>query len=480
MTAGAAAAPETRVLAQLDSGFESYLEDIRAAMRQPSVSRTGEGIAAMADWVEAYLQRLGAATRQVPGRVAPIVEGALDVDPAAPTLLFYELYDVQPAAGQPGWTVPPFDATIVPDGAGRRLVGRGAFNSKGPLVGFLAVLRAFRDAGVALPVNLRCVIEGEEEVGSPSLEPYLRANRESLSRCDGALIPYFATNSRGRTMIRLGFKGIMHLVFAVEGGDWGGPKRQDIHAWHCGWVASPTRELVRALASLESADGRLTLDGLDLPPPDPDDLALIDVLAERFDAETWKQELGIARFRRNAHPRDLLADLMLTPTLNIDALAAGQLDAGTDGGADPATLIPRRAVAYADLRLVPGMTVAGTLALLRAHLDRRGFGHVSVTLKTGYPASKTSPRTPVVAALLDACRRHGDDVSVFPIHAGAAPMHVFSDILGVPFAFGGLGHGLGAHAANEYLAVESLRPFFRSMASFLFAFAARARPAGGT
>jgi len=166
---------------------------------------------------------------------------------------------------------------------------------------------------------------------------------------------------------------------------------------------------------------------------------------------------------------------MLEPTLNIDALAAGQVDASSEENADPATLIPRRAVAYADLRLVPGMTVDGTLALLRAHLDRRGFGHVKVAMKTGYPASKTSPREPVVAALLEACRRHGDKVTVFPIHAGAAPMHIFSDIIGLPFAFGGLGHGLGAHAANEYLSVESLRPFFRSMASFLFAFAARAR-----
>jgi acetylornithine deacetylase/succinyl-diaminopimelate desuccinylase-like protein len=157
--------------------------------------------------------------------------------------------------------------------------------------------------------------------------------------------------------------------------------------------------------------------------------------------------------------------------LNIDALAAGQ----ADGGADPATLIPRRALAHADLRLVPGMTVDGTLALLRAHLDRRGFTHVAIEMKAGYPASKTSPREPVVAALLAACRRHGENVTVFPIHAGAAPMYVFSDIIGRPFAFGGLGHGLGAHAANEYLSVESLRPYFRSIASFLFEFAERAR-----
>ncbi len=87
-----------------------------------------------------------------------------------PTLLVYELYDVQPAAGQLGWSVPPFDAAVATDSAGRqRLVARGAFNSKGPLFGLIAVLRAFREAGVPLPCNLRFLIEGEEEIGSPGL-----------------------------------------------------------------------------------------------------------------------------------------------------------------------------------------------------------------------------------------------------------------------------------------------------------------------
>jgi acetylornithine deacetylase/succinyl-diaminopimelate desuccinylase-like protein len=466
--------PEEKVLAQLERGFASYLEDIRAAIRQPSVSRTGEGLLAMAEWVRAYLVRLGAETRLVPGRVAPIVEGALLAPGARPTLLFYDLYDVQPASPE-GWIRPPFAADLVPDErGGTLLVGRGAFNSKGPLVGFLAVLRAFREAGVPLPVGIRFLIEGEEEIGSPSLEPYLRANREALRTCDAAFIPYLGTTAQGETPIRLGFKGLILLELSVEGGDWGGPAVHDVHAMHSAWIASPGWELLQALASLQTRQGRLAMDGLDayVSGPDADDQLLIREIASGFRPEAWLAELGATRFMHDGSVEDLLTHLMFDPTLNIDALFLGDARPGEE----PATQMPRRATAHVDLRLVPRMDVESTLRLLRAHLDRRGFSHVNLNVKSAYPWSKASPREPVVRALVAACRRHGGTVEVFPLHAGAAPMHLFGEVLGIPFAFGGLGHGGRSHAPNEFISAEGVRDFFRSMASFLFAFAGSADP----
>jgi acetylornithine deacetylase/succinyl-diaminopimelate desuccinylase-like protein len=370
---------------------------------------------------------------------------------------------------------PPFAADLVPDGrGGSQLVGRGAFNSKGPLVGFLAVLRAFREAGVPLPVNLRFLIEGEEEVGSPSLEPYLRANRDVLRGCDAAFIPYLGTTSQGDTPIRLGFKGLILLELSVEGGDWGGPVRHDIHAMHSAWIASPGWELVLALVSLRTREGRLTIDGLDglVAGPDADDRQLIRAIASGFRPEAWLAELGAGRFMHDVGSEDLLTHLMFDPTLNVDAVFVGE----TRPGEEPATQMPRRAVAHLDLRLVPRMEVETTLQLLREHLDRRGFSHVGLRVKSAYPWSKSSPREPVVQALIAACRRHGGRVEVFPLHAGAAPMHLFGEVLGIPFAFGGLGHGGRSHAPNEFISVEGMRDFFRSMASFLFAFAETARP----
>jgi acetylornithine deacetylase/succinyl-diaminopimelate desuccinylase-like protein len=442
---------EKRVLDQLEKGFSDYLEDVRAAIRQPSVSRTGEGIEAMATWLISYLGNLGAEARRAPGIHFPIIEGMLSSADAAKTLLLYELYDVQPA-NENGWVSPPFEAAIHPvRGGGNKVVGRGAFNSKGPLVGFLTVLRAFRDAGIPLPVNVRFLIEGEEEIGSPSLESYVHRHLDQLRKCDAAFIPYMATNRRGKTQIRLGFKGLALLEFSVEGGPWGGPVEHDLHAMHAAWVKSPA-----------------WLDPF-IAGPSQEDREWIQKLGSSFDPDLWRDELGIKRFKYNCEPVRLLEHLMFDPTLNIQSLWIGE----SKPEEEPPIVLSRHSVAHADLRLVPDMEVDTTLGCLRAHLDRRGFEHVAMKVKSAYPCSKTSAREPVVQSLVAACRKHGGDVDIFPLHAGAAPLYVFSKILSIPFAFGGLGHGGLSHVANEYISVEGLRPFQRSMVSFLFDFARR-------
>jgi len=463
---------ERRILKAVERMADEAIEDIRSAMRQPSVSHTGEGIAEMADWTEHYLKTVGANARQVEGVRSPIVEGELIVDSKLPTLLVYDLYDVQPAEGQAGWTVDPFAAEIVTDPQGRRrIVGRGAFNSKGPLFGTLAVLKAFQREKIAPPVNFRFLIEGEEEIGSPSLPSYIAANRERLTTCDAAFIPYFGTSGRGETILRLGFKGLSLLEFSVTGGDWGGPARADAHALHGALVASPTWQLTRALATLVDQEERLIIDGLAAitPAPSADDRALIDEAAAVYDLSAYRADLGVQRFKGDGTPRDALERLMFSCTLNIDAMAAGTLQ----NDADPATLIPRVARAVADLRTLPGMKPDDVIALIRGHLDRRGFAHVAIKKRSApYPASRAVPTEPVVKALVEACRAHAPKVTVFPIHAGAAPMYLFSNVLGLPYAFGGVGHGAGSHGPNEYILLDDVTPFMKSVVSFFFRYGA--------
>lgn len=463
---------ENKILEAVQGMADEAVADIREAIRQPSVSHTGEGIREMADWTERYLKGLGAITRQVDGIRAPIVEGELIVDRSLPTLLVYELYDVQPARGQAGWSVDPFAAEIVTDPQGRRrIVGRGAFNSKGPLFGMLAVLKAFKRTGIAPPVNFRFLIEGEEEIGSPSLPNYIATNRDRLAACDAAFIPYFGTSGRGETVLRLGFKGLSLLEFSVTGGDWGGPARADAHALHGALLASPTWQLVRALSTLVDADERLIVDGLAeiTPSPSADDRALIDAAAAVYDLSAYRADLGVERFKGDGTAGDALERLMFSCTLNIDALAAGS----PQEGSDPATLIPRVASAVADLRTLPGMKPDAVISLIRGHLDRRGFGHVALKMRSvPYPASRALPGEPVVKALVEACRAHASKVTVFPIHAGAAPMYLFSELLGVPFAFGGVGHGGGSHGPNEYILLDDVTPFMKAVTSFLFSYSA--------
>lgn len=457
--------PEATVLAAADAGLERTIDDIRAAIRIPGVSKTGEGLREMADFLGTRLGDLGACVTVHPGQVAPIVEGELRSPTARHTLLFYSLYDVQPA-DPAEWTHPPFAAEIVTaaDGA-RSLVGRGAFNSKGPLFGFIAAVRAFQEAGIDLPVNIVFLVEGEEEIGSPSLEPHIRSNLERFRACDCAFIPYLGTNSAGETPIRLGFKGLAFLEFTVEGGDWGGPARHDIHAMHAAWIASPGWELLSALATLQTRDGRMAIEGVEAPQWWTDtDLALIREAAQTVSGDTFLSELGARTFRHQGDFAEQLSRFLFDPSLNIDGIWVGS----SLPGSTPATQMPHKARALVDLRFVPGMDVADTLTKLRQHLDRRGYAHVNVNILSAYPASRSQMHEPVVSALVDACRQHSRRVTVLPLHAGAAPLHLFSEVIGIPYAFGGLGHGGRPHAPDEYLNVESMRDYLRASVSFLF------------
>jgi acetylornithine deacetylase/succinyl-diaminopimelate desuccinylase-like protein len=303
------------------------------------------------------------------------------------------------------------------------------------------------------------------------LPNYIATNHERLAACDAAFIPYFGTSGRGETILRLGFKGLSLLEFSVTGGDWGGPARADAHALHGALVASPTWQLTRALASLIDDEERLVVDGLAAmtPAPSPDDRALIEEAASVYDLSAYRNDLGVERFKGDGTARDALERLMFSCTLNIDAFAAGALQEGSD----PATLIPRVARAVADLRTLPGMNPDAVIALIRSHLDRRGFAHVAIKQRSvPYPASRALPGEPVVKALVEACRAHASKVTVFPIHAGAAPMYLFSEVLGVPFAFGGVGHGAGSHGPNEYILLDDVTLFMKSVASFFFGYGA--------
>lgn len=466
---------ERRVIAQLEVGYESYLADIKAAIAQPSVSRNGQGMVEMAVWVENYIRSLGAEARQVPGVDWPLVEGHLHAGDGKPTLLFYDLYDVMPASSQPGWETPPFEPTVVdaPDGR-TRLVGRGAFNSKGPLVGMLATIRAFQDACIELPVNIRFMIEGEEEVGSRTLPHYLRENRKMLSRCAGALMPFLGSNIHGQHILRLGFKGVTMLEFRATAGAWGGPTRGEIHGYWKAVVANPALELVGALNTLVSRDGRIAVEGFDtlVPPPTVDDHMFMDDVAERLNIEAWLEELGVDRLQHNEPVRQLVERLLFDCTFNLDGIESGPLAEGEV----PPTQIPRSARAFGHLRVVPGVDVQKALDLFRRHLDRYGYGHIEMVTHYSYKASKCSHRDPIALAMIEAYQRHGGDkVLIYPMHAGAAPLFLFSEILGIPWISGGLGHGGGAHAPNEYFNVEDGLLFMKSMASFLFAFARNER-----
>lgn len=460
-----------RLEGRIEADFARHLERVRDWIRQPSVSATGEGIPQTVERLLCELSEVGATVREVRTDGHPVVVGELDAGRDR-TVLLYGMYDVQPA-DEAGWTVPPFGAQIVErPGVGRSLVGRGARNQKGPLAAMLNVLRTFRDEGVTPPVNLKFLIEGEEELGSPHVPEVLGRHREELAS-DVVFFPLFNQGADGTPQVHLGVKGLVYFELTARGGAWGGPRTRTIHSRNAAWVANPAWKLVEALASLSNPAGEVLIPGFydDALPPSQRDLELLSELAGEVDLGAIRQEVDSERFLWEGSADELVREYCFRPTLNIDGISGGFTGEGTK------TVIPHEVTAKLDFRLVPGMTPARVLESLRRHLDENGHGELELTVRSAYPAARTDPDAPAARALLRACEVPGKTPEVWPTLAGSAPFHVFQEILGTPFVMGGLGHAAGSHGPDEFCTVEGVKQMELSIARFLYHYAEEASAA---
>jgi acetylornithine deacetylase/succinyl-diaminopimelate desuccinylase-like protein len=373
-------------------------------------------------------------------------------------LAVYIMYDVK-QVDPTEWSSPPFSPTLVErSGLGRVLVGRGAVNSKGPQGAFLAAVHAIRGAGQKLPVNLVFVCESEEEIGSPHI-PQIVDRPEvmaALRQAVGVLTPSSAQSLDGTVTLSLGAKGVVELELVSTGEKWGRGPRLDVHSSNKARLDSPAWHLVEALAALVSPDGNTP--AIDhylekVRPVSAAEKAMIDEAAKRENEELVKKQLGIEHWVHDVSFRESLEMLCSRPTVNIEGLVAGYTGPGGK------TILPHRAVAKMDLRLVPDMTAADALAKLKAHLAKRGFGDIEVNMTGGYDPTSTSPDSLPVRVETAIYKRNGVNPIVWPRNAGSWPGYVFTgEPLKLPAVQFGFGHGNGAHAPNEYYLIESKNP----------------------
>lgn len=447
----------------IDAHWPAHLERTREFLRQPSISAQNLGVRATADVLTAWLTERGAQVEYFGRASHPIVYAEWNVG-APKTLLVYGMYDVQPVDDQI-WTTPPFAAEIWnhPEG-GESLVARGACNSKGPLMAFLHAVESLQAAG-GLPVNIKWTIEGEEEIGSMSLPAFYEANRERL-KADAAFEAFWSQwEPGGAPQITLGTKGVVGLEFICRSGAWGGPA-EVMHSSNGTWVANPAWRLIQALHSLVNEHQELVVDGI--PPLGellPGDEALLRKLAEDFKVEDVAKRMGTSRFKRDLPAYEALVHMGFAPVLNINGLKSGYLGEGSH------TILPTEARALCDLRMAPGMKVAAAHQAIKAHLAARGFGDIEVLSDSGYPAARSPLEAPVVQALISAYRAHGHEPKIRPIEASATPYYLYTDVLGLNFAWGGLGSAGGSHGPDEWCSVEGLKNLEKSVATFLTMFA---------
>jgi acetylornithine deacetylase/succinyl-diaminopimelate desuccinylase-like protein len=451
----------------------SFAEDPFAAIHAEVEKRHDEGVKRLQDWIrlpsiaaenrninegcERMMQLAREAGFQAVTRVEtgghPSVFGTLDAG-ASRTVGLYFMSDVK-QADPAEWSSPPFDAAIVDKpGFGKVVVGRGAVNQKGPESALLAALIAMRGAGRKLPVNLVLIAESEEEIGSPHfrqavLKPEVA---RALGACTGVFMPSAQQDPDGSVTVSLGAKGVVELELVASGEKWGRGPRRDVHSANRARLDSPAFHLVQALDTLVTADGDPAIDGFGerARPVSAAERAMIDVAATRMQESSAKKGLSAERWAHDLDWRASLERLVSTPTVNIEGLVAGYTGPGGK------TVLPARAVAKLDLRLVPDMTYEGAIATLKAHLAKRGFGDIEVNPSGGYDPTSTSADAAVIRAQLPVYRRRGLEPILWPRNAGSYPGYVFTgEPLRLAAGHFGLGHGSGAHAPDEYFVIES-------------------------
>jgi acetylornithine deacetylase/succinyl-diaminopimelate desuccinylase-like protein len=463
------------VFEHIDANFDTYLEEIRAYLRQTGVSTSGEGMEEAADYTLGLIERIGGTGELVETTGNPVVYGRLDSKAdGAKTLIASSLYDVVPVDSGT-WITDPFGAEIVDSNqhpavgwavcAGPTLVGRGARNQRGPNLAFLLAVNSIMEVTGDIPVNLIFTFDGEEEIGSPSWPEFLAKKEAELQTAQGAFQHGFRQDENGRHMIHLGFKGMSLFELVVEGGEWGGTRdAADLGPGDMVWVDAPAHILVQAVNSLFDENGRCAIEGFydGVRPPSPREVELFDQIRAQFDEESALKARNVARFRSHRPAAELYTEFCSAPILNIDGLVSGYTTESYT------TVLPMRAVAKMDVRIVPDQTQDQFYEKLRAHLDTRGFEMVQIVRHGAVEPGKSNPDNPMVDAALATTDRFGLESQVWPISSAGNPLAFYArPPFNLPIMFAGTGFSSKSHMPNEWASVEGIRESMKWVAVFL-------------
>lgn len=416
MSSSSGQEPPTDVFDHVEAHRDEYVERLLDYVSRPSVSASGEGVAEVADYIYAFVQEIGLDARLLPTAGAPMVYGERREAEELPTILFYGHYDVQPPEPLDQWVTPPFEPTIR-DG---RVYARGVGDNKGQHLAQLFAIDAFLKCRERLPCNVKVLLEGEEEIGSPRMLDFVRSHGELL-RADLMVISDGPVDSTGRAKVSLGVRGVLSIELHAAGAN------TDLHSGHWGNVApEPLWELVHLLATMKGDDGRVLIEGF-YDDVEPLTAAEQDVLARLpIDVDEIKRGLGISELtapRERGYPERLTA----WPTLTINGFHGGY------GGKGSKTVLPCAGVVKCDIRLVEAQTADDVFAKVSRHVQRHAPGVRLVRHDGSMEPSKTPVDSPYVEPVRRAVTAgQGEEPVLWPAGGGSLPLYAFSKVLGIP------------------------------------------------
>jgi acetylornithine deacetylase/succinyl-diaminopimelate desuccinylase-like protein len=458
------------VRAAIDSQHAQAIKRLQNWIALPSIAAENRNMNEGVQMMVELLKEAGFQTATImPTDGQPGVFATLDAG-AARTVGMYFMYDVKqfdPAE----WSSPPLSALIVDKPPfGKVMIGRGAINQKGPEATFLAALHALKTAGRKLPVNIVLVAEGEEEIASPHFKQVVHRPEvlAALKKCHEVYMPFASQSPQGRVEIALGAKGAVEVELIASTQRWGRGAKDDIHSSYKAELDSAVWHMVKALSTLVSEDGNdPAIDGWfeHVKPLTARQKEIIADNVANSKEEDVKKLLGVQHWVRDLSYRDALERLASQPTVNIEGMYAGYTGPGGK------TILPSKAVAKLDLRLVPDQTAADCEAKLKAHLAKHGFGDIEVKVTGGYDPTQTDEHSSLIQASMAVYKREGMPVHLSPRLAGSWPGCIFTGApVSLPGGHFGTGHGSRAHAPDEYYVIESSNPAVHGMADATLAY----------
>lgn len=426
----------------IDAHADEAVADLQELVRQPSISAQNVGLRECAELVLRQMERdgLDAHLHELDGG-PPIIIGHMTTDASSKTMLCYSHYDVQPPEPIEAWSHGgPWSGAIV-DGV---LYGRGATDNKSGVLAFNKAAKAFLKVRGKLPVNLKFIVEGEEEIGSLHLGPWVERNKHLLEADGMHCLDGSVDTATNLPDVDLGLKSVLFVELVARGA------KADVHSLNFPLLPSPAWDLVRALNTILDDQRRVLIedwyDGLyQLEPEDEEQL---HAKAARVDLNALKQEWGIPEFALGRDGVEAIRARAYEPTANIQGLVAGYTGPGMK------TIVPNEARAKLDFRLIPNINPAKAVERLKRHLVKHGFGHIEVIAReSAEPPYKISAKEDMSKAVIAAATRVWGEV---PIVNGVSAEGTILRHVWIPCVLTGFANpGANLHAPDENIRVDN-------------------------
>jgi len=445
--------------------------DLKTLIKIPSVSAKNQSLVECAEAVSTLMNRVGInseiiyldpkdkdITSPVP---PPIVYGEIksQKNPKSKTILFYNHYDVQPEDPIELWDHSPFSGKV----EGNYIYGRGAADDKGELIARIkAVQYLLQVYDGDLPCNIKFIVEGEEEIGSPHLQKYLEHYKDKL-KADVVIWEDGFVDSNEKAIVSLGQKGLFCVEINVKG------PSKDIHSSNAVLIENPALILSKIVCSLiNGKTGKILIKDWykeikEFTPEEKEAIA-----KETFDEEVFKREVGVKRFINNLTGYDAKLAHIGLPTCNVSGLSSGYTGPGSK------TIIPSKASAKIDFRLVPDMDYLLQFERLQNHVKEMGFdigddnSQIELNLLIGENGYRTPLDNVFVKPVLEAAKEAFGDSIVSVSAAGTGPMYYFYKIFNVSsICIGGSDISNKAHSPNECFRIDRLGKITKCIAKII-------------